>query len=47
MHEFLLNTRSRKKLVNFPPAARAGLKSAMSLPDAGMDDCRVRRVYEA
>ena len=45
---FLLNTRSRKTLVNVPcPAARAELKSATSLPDAGMVDCRVRRVGEA
>ena len=39
------NTRSRKKLVNTPPrAARAELKFATSLPDAGMADCMVRRV---
>ena len=41
-----MNTRSRKKLVNFSYlAARA--ESAMSLPDAGMADCRVQRVGEA
>ena len=31
----------------FLPAARAELKSATSLPDAGISDCRVRRVGEA
>ena len=30
-----------------PPAAPAELKSATSLSDAGMADCRVRRVGEA
>ena len=40
---FLLNNRSREKLVNFPsPAAQAEFKSTMSLPDAGMANCRVR-----
>ena len=42
---FVLNTRSRKKLVNVSsPAAGAELKFATSLPDAGIADCRVRRV---
>ena len=40
---FLLNIRSRKKLVNVSfPAAGAELKSATSLPDADIADCRVR-----
>ena len=43
----LTETRSRKKLVNFSlPAARAELKSATSLPDAGMAGCRMRRMVE-
>ena len=44
----LTEPRSRKKLVNFcSPATRAELKSATSLPDAGMAECRVRRVGDA
>ena len=45
---FLLNTRSCKKLANlFSPAAWAELKSTMRLSEAGMADCRVRRVGDA
>ena len=44
----LTEHRSLKKLVNVStPAAGAELKSAPSLPDAGIADCRVRRVGKA
>ena len=46
--EGVLKTRSRNKPVNFSsPTAWAELKSAMSVSEAGMADCRVRRVGEA
>ena len=44
---FLLNIRSLETGQCFLPAACAELKSATSLPDAGMGDCRVWRVGEA
>ena len=44
--DFLEKTLSCRKMINFSPAASVEWKSAVSLSEAGMADCRVQRTSE-